>query len=91
MATRRCIARGRVQGVGFRHFVLRTARELGVTGTVRNRADGTLEAVLQADSAEALDRMEEKIRQGPPPARVEAVEVEAVERTEGYDRMAVVR
>ena len=46
MDTRRCVVRGRVQGVGFRWFVTRNAEELGVRGTVRNRADGAVEMVL---------------------------------------------
>ena len=40
---------GRVQGVGFRYFTAGTALRMGVTGTVANRRDGTVEAVVQGD------------------------------------------
>jgi acylphosphatase len=82
--TRRCVVRGRVQGVGFRWFVIRHARELAVRGTVRNRADGTVDAVLQAEDPRALEAMIDRLRQGPRSARVEAVDVERVETTERF-------
>lgn len=91
METRRCIVRGRVQGVGFRWFVVRNAEDLGVTGTVRNRPDGTVEAVLQADSDRTLESMVERVREGPPAARVEGVEVVTVDEDRVYDTMSVVR
>lgn len=65
---------GRVQGVGYRDFVLRSARELGLKGWVRNRRDRSVEAVLQGaakDVAILLGRCE----QGPPAASVTRVEV----------------
>lgn len=91
METRRCIVRGRVQGVGFRWFVVRNAEELGVTGTVRNRSDGTVEAVLQSDSETALESMIERIRMGPSSARVEDVAVEAVEADRDFETMSIAR
>lgn len=91
METRRCIVRGRVQGVGFRWFVVRNAEELGVTGTVRNRSDGTVEAVLQSDSETALESMIERIREGPSSARVEDVAVEAVEADRDFETMSIAR
>ena len=70
--TRRLIATGRVQGVGFRQFVLRIAHELNVTGWVRNRADGTVEAIVCGDAA-AVEAMIDRARRGPagacPPLR----------------------
>ncbi len=78
MDTRRCVVRGRVQGVGFRWFVTRSAEELGVRGTVRNRADGAVEGV--ASGAEAtLAQFHEWLRRGPPAARVQEVEWQAGE------------
>lgn len=71
--------RGRVQGVGFRFFVTRNARALGVSGTVRNRADGAVEAILQAEAVESVEEMVDRVRRGPPPARVEEVDVEDLE------------
>ncbi len=65
--------RGRVQGVGFRWWVQGEANRLGLDGWVRNRRDGSVE--LRARGAEAaLDRLGERLEEGPPAARVEAVE-----------------
>ena len=60
---------GRVQGVGFRYWMEDEARELGVTGWVRNRRDGSVEAVLSGDAA-LVEEMLARCRQGPPAARV---------------------
>ena len=65
---------GRVQGVGFRYFMDRKARELGVTGWVRNRHDGTVEAMVQG-APEAVDAMIAAARQGPRAALVTDVKV----------------
>jgi acylphosphatase len=67
--------RGGVQGVGFRYFVLRRARALGLTGWVRNRADGTVEVDAEGDRA-ALEGLLERLREGPPGATVAGVEVD---------------
>lgn len=91
METRRCIVSGRVQGVGFRWFVVRNAEDLGVAGTVRNRSDGTVEAILQADSESPVEALIDRIREGPSPARVEDVEVESTEEDRVYDTMSIVR
>ena len=61
--------RGRVQGVGFRHFMNRTAHELHVTGWVRNRRDGSVEAVISG-APEAVHTMVERVRRGPAHAMV---------------------
>jgi acylphosphatase len=72
MDARRLIIRGRVQGVGYRYAMIEAARTLGLTGWVRNRRDGTVEAHLQGN-ADALERLLEWSRRGPPSARVTAV------------------
>lgn len=64
-----------MQGVGFRWFVEREARTLGVNGWVRNRPDGTVE-VLAAGTNEQLTALYRKLREGPRAARVDDVEVE---------------
>ena len=71
---RHLIIRGRVQGVGFRHFMLRTAQELRITGWVCNRADGSVEAVV-AGPPDAVHMMLERARRGPLHALVTDVAV----------------
>jgi len=65
---------GRVQMVGFRAFVRRHARDLGLTGWVRNEPDGSV-AVEAAGDLESIRRFEELLRQGPHAARVERLHV----------------
>ena len=65
---------GRVQGVGYRAWTADTARGLGLQGWVRNRRDGTVEALL-IGSDDMVDTMLQQCRQGPPLARVERIEV----------------
>ena len=69
---RRLVAEGRVQGVGFRWFVLRQAQALGVQGWVRNLPDGRVEVVGLA-SPEALAQLEAMVQEGPPGSRVTRV------------------
>ena len=69
---------GLVQGVFFRQSAADRARELGVTGWVRNCPDGSVEARLPG-SADVVEAMIDWLRHGPPSARVERVEVEHVE------------
>lgn len=71
--TIRTVIRGRVQGVGYRNWTARTRRDLGLCGWVRNRRDGTVEAVFHGP-AEAVDRMLAACRQGPESARVDSVD-----------------
>lgn len=68
------IARGRVQGVGFRWHVVRAAAGLGVDGWVMNRADRAVELVAEGP-AHLLDELLAAVRQGPPASSVEDVEV----------------
>ena len=65
--------RGRVQGVGFRYFVVRRALDLGVVGWVANEPDGSVQVVAEGSTA-ALDSLEAGLRVGPMGAVVEAVD-----------------
>ncbi|MCA9322764.1 MAG: acylphosphatase [Planctomycetes bacterium] len=64
------LVRGRVQGVGFRWFVRKTANRLGIDGWVRNLPDGAVEAFVQGDDP-ALETMKEELSRGPRLARVD--------------------
>ncbi len=78
--TRRLSITGRVQGVGYRDWCLRTARAAQLTGWVRNRADGSVEAVVQGP-AEAVETFVAACHAGPPLARVTAVDTSSAEET----------
>ena len=69
---------GRVQGVWYRGWTVERASALGLQGWVRNRADGTVEALFAGPSA-TVDAMLAACREGPPAARVADVAVEAAE------------
>jgi acylphosphatase len=73
MPAKRYIIRGRVQGVGFRWFVDHEARQLGLSGWVRNNFDGTVE-VLAVGSDEQLHALRKKLERGPRAARVDEVQ-----------------
>jgi len=74
LVARQFVVRGRVQGVGFRFFTERAARAEGLSGWVRNREDGCVEALVEGDR-ESVDRFERQLRRGPASARVESVEM----------------
>ncbi len=71
-AALRLVITGRVQGVGFRAWTRREARRRSLRGWVRNRLDGSVEALLIGEAA-AVDALAEACRRGPGTARVEAV------------------
>jgi acylphosphatase len=85
MTRRRVVVHGRVQGVFFRGSTAERAREVGVNGWVRNRPDGTVEAVFEGSAAQ-VEEMLRYCRKGPPWARVERVEEfeEAPENLGGF-------
>ena len=77
-AARRAVVRGRVQGVWFRASTAERATALGLRGRAENRPDGSV-LVVAAGEAASLDRLVEWLRRGPPMARVDTVEVEAID------------
>ena len=77
MPAYRFVVSGRVQGVGYRYFVLRAAGTLGVSGFARNQPDGSVEVVAEG-GAEALADFEARLREGPAFAEVEGVAREAI-------------
>ena len=68
------IVSGDVQGVGYRYTMRMVARDAGVTGWVRNRPDGTVEAEIEGAPAQ-VDEVLAWMAQGPPGARVDAADV----------------
>jgi len=76
------VVHGRVQGVFYRGWAVEAARDLGLTGWVRNRRDGTVEAVVQGEP-EAVERFIERAREGPPSAHVTGIEVRAAAAEDG--------
>jgi acylphosphatase len=74
MVTRHLRIHGRVQGVGFRYSMLREAKRLGLSGWVRNRRDGSVEALVQG-KADIVAAMVAWAKQGPPGAQVTEVSV----------------
>jgi acylphosphatase len=88
----RLVVTGRVQGVGYRDWALATGRRLGVSGWVRNRGDGSVEALVVGEE-EAVGKMVEACRQGPSLARVDAIDVEPVDLDvlpEGFTRLPTI-
>ena len=75
MNCKRLIISGRVQGVGFRPWMVERARALGVSGWVRNRLDGSVEALVAGDTA-AVEELLRLCRRGPRMAEVVSIEEE---------------
>ena len=74
---------GKVQGVGFRYFVLRQAQELGIRGWVNNKPNGDVEALAQGEKAD-LEQFIAKVKEGPSFSRVEDVSLNWVKEAEQY-------
>jgi acylphosphatase len=85
MATQRLLITGRVQGVGFRYALQSEAERLGLAGWVRNRRDGSVEALAQG-APQALDALAAWARRGPPAAQVTDLRIEATEEEVPYGR-----
>jgi len=82
------VVRGRVQGVGFRWFVVRSAEVLGLTGWVRNLEDRSVEVVAEGPSA-TLDQLTLALSEGPPGARVESIDQRRDPATGSFERFRV--
>jgi acylphosphatase len=91
MSAKRLIIAGRVQGLGYRDWMVARARALGVSGWVRNRVDGTVEALIAGDAA-AVEELSRMCRRGPAAAEVVSITEELAEVPEepGFHRVASV-
>lgn len=91
MICRHLVIIGRVQGVFYRGWMVEQARALGIKGWVRNRTDGSVEAVV-AGPAEVVEEIIARCREGPSAARVDDImvgEAEA-ESIDGFDQRPTV-
>lgn len=82
---------GRVQGVGFRWWAVRKAEALQLTGWVMNANDERSVELVAEGESEALDRLEQLIRDGPPGAWVESVEARRGPASGEFSRFSIVR
>lgn len=91
MTAKRLTISGRVLGVGFRDWIVERAEALGLSGWVRNRRDGTVEALLDGDTA-AVEELVRACRRGPRLAAVTAIDEELAEPPEepGFRRLPTV-
>lgn len=87
MKAKRLVIRGRVQGVGYRHWVMSQAQALGLSGWVRNRCDGSVEALLYGE-VDVVEELLRHCRLGPPSALVLEIEEHLAEPpdTPGFQR-----
>ena len=82
MKAKRLTIAGRVQGVGFRAWLVDTATELGISGWVRNRSDGSVEALIAGETA-AVEELSRLCRRGPRMAEVSSIEEDLAEPPDG--------
>lgn len=80
---------GTVQMVSYRDFATRSAQELGIRGTVYNQSNGTVRIIAEG-AAEALDRYIERLKEGPPHARVAEVSVTRLPATGEFPDFCIV-
>ena len=81
MIAKRLLIEGRVQRVGYRAWMVRTATRLGVAGWVRNRGDGTVEALVEGEAA-AVEELLRACRRGPALAEVTLIHEDLAEPEE---------
>jgi len=81
--TVRVIVQGRVQGVWFRAWTQKEALKRGLAGWVRNRSDGSVEALFRGPKGDVNDMMEACL-EGPPSARIDKLTPEKTEETPGH-------
>ena len=82
------IVKGRVQGVSFRYYTRQQAFRLGISGWIRNNADGTVEVLAQG-TREHLEELLDFLHVGSPSARVTDIDVEWSPATEPLDRFSI--
>ena len=89
LAAVRAVVRGRVQGIGFRDYVLNRAGFLGLSGYVCNLPDGRSVEVVAEGVRPDIEQLLDYLREGPRMSRVDAVDAEWGEATGAYDGFGV--
>ena len=84
MATLRVLVRGRVQGVGFRQFILQEAQKAGVSGEVWNKMDRTVEARISHPDPIVVHELAEKLRGGPGWVQAVVTEPDVEQEFDGF-------
>ena len=82
------VIHGRVQGVGYRAFAAHSAKQIGLTGWVRNRFNGTVETVAEGDRSQ-LEQYLQNLQRGPGPSNVSQVDAEWSPATLEFDQFKV--
>ncbi|MDI9644665.1 MAG: acylphosphatase [Candidatus Verstraetearchaeota archaeon] len=81
---------GMVQGVGFRYYTYRIAKNLSIKGYVRNQRDGSVEVLAEGEKPKLIDLISE-LRIGPPESKVENLMVEWQEHKNEYDDFKILK
>ncbi|EER46406.1 acylphosphatase [Actinobacillus minor NM305] len=88
MQTKQFFVFGRVQGVGFRFFTLQEAKQIGVTGYVRNREDGSVAVVAQGSEAQ-IQQLRIWLSKGPRTSQVERVIEQNYQTNERFEQFII--
>lgn len=90
MQTKQFFVFGRVQGVGFRFFTLQEAKQIGVTGYVKNREDGSVAVVAQGSEAQ-IQQLRLWLSKGPRTSQVERVIEQNYQANERFEQFVILR
>ena len=90
MKTKQFFVFGRVQGVGFRFFTLQEAKQIGVTGYVKNREDGSVAVVAQGSEAQ-IQQLRLWLSKGPRTSQVERVIEQNYQTNERFEQFVILR
>ncbi|AWI50850.1 acylphosphatase [Actinobacillus porcitonsillarum] len=90
MQTKQFFVFGRVQGVGFRFFTLQEAKQIGVTGYVKNREDGSVAVVAQGSEAQ-IQQLRLWLSKGPRTSQVERVIEQNYQTNERFEQFVILR
>lgn len=90
MQTKQFFVFGRVQGVGFRFFTLQEAKQIGVTGYVKNREDGSVAVVAQGSEVQ-IQQLRLWLSKGPRTSQVERIIEQNYQTNERFEQFVILR